>query len=60
MKFGIHNPSWLFRSNPYEMFEALKKKAQWAEANGFSWFSLMDHLIQIPFVGAEDEPFMEG
>jgi F420-dependent oxidoreductase-like protein len=60
MKFGIHNPSWLFGSNPYEMFEALKKKAQWAEANGFSWFSLMDHLIQIPFVGAEDEPFMEG
>ena len=60
MKFGIHNPSWMFGSDPYETFEALKKKAQWAEANGFSWFSLMDHLIQIPFVGAEDEPFMEG
>ncbi|MGA2490411.1 MAG: TIGR03560 family F420-dependent LLM class oxidoreductase [Anaerolineales bacterium] len=42
------------------MFGGLKKKAQWAEANGFAWFSLMDHLIQIPNVGAEDEPFMEG
>jgi F420-dependent oxidoreductase-like protein len=60
MKFGIHNPSWLFGSDPYEMFEALKKKAQWAESHGFSWFSLMDHLIQIPNVGVEDEPFMEG
>ena len=60
MKFGIHNPSWLFGSDPYEMFEALKKKVQWVEANGFNWFSLMDHLIQIPFVGAADEPFMEG
>ena len=60
MKFGIHNPSWLFGPDPYEMFEALKKKVQWVEANGFNWFSLMDHLIQIPFVGAADEPFMEG
>lgn len=60
MKFGIHNPSWLFGANPHEMFEELKKKAQWAEEHGFAWFSLMDHLIQIPFVGAEDEPFMEG
>lgn len=60
MKFGIHNPSWLFGDDPYEAFEGVKKKAQWAEAHGFSWFSLMDHLIQIPHVGAEDEPFMEG
>jgi F420-dependent oxidoreductase-like protein len=60
MKFGIHNPSWLFGSNPYQIFEELKRKAQWAETHGFSWFSLMDHLIQIPNVGEADEPFMEG
>lgn len=60
MKFGIHNPSWLFGNDSYEIFEELKKKAQWAETQGFAWFSLMDHLIQIPFVGAENEPFMEG
>jgi F420-dependent oxidoreductase-like protein len=60
MKFGIHNPSWLFGDDPLEVFEGVKRKIQWAEANGFSWFSIMDHLIQIPFVGAEDEPFMEG
>jgi F420-dependent oxidoreductase-like protein len=60
MKFGIHNPSWLFGNDPYEIFESVKRKAQWAEAHGFSWFSLMDHLIQIPIVGEADEPFMEG
>ena len=60
MKFGIHNPSFLFGSDPYEMFDQLKRKAQWAEEHGFVWFSLMDHLIQIPGVGAPGEPFMEG
>ena len=60
MKFGIHNPSWLFGSNPYDAFEGVKEKAQWAEQHGFSWFSVMDHLIQIPGVGAPTEPFMEG
>src|SRR6266542_3278476 len=60
MKFGIHNPAWLFGSDPAGIFEAVKTKAQWAENHGFSWFSVMDHLIQIGNVGAPDEPFMEG
>ena len=60
MKFGIHNPSWLFGNNPHDAFEEVKAKAQWAEQHGFAWFSVMDHLIQIPPVGAPDEPFMEG
>jgi len=60
MKFGIHNPSFVFSPDAHEMFEGLKGKAQWAENNGFAWFSVMDHLIQIPWVGPSDEPFMEG
>ena len=60
MKFGIHNPSWLFGPDPAEAFEAVKAKAQWAENHGFVWLSVMDHLIQIGGVGAPDEPFMEG
>ena len=60
MKFGIHNPSWLFGPDPAEAFEGVKAKAQWAEEHGFTWFSVMDHLIQIPGVGAPDEPFIEG
>jgi F420-dependent oxidoreductase-like protein len=60
MKFGIHNPSWVFGPDPAEAFEGVKAKAQWAETHGFTWFSVMDHLIQIPPVGAPDEPFIEG
>ncbi len=60
MRFGIHNPSWLYGPDPYQMFEALKRKALWAEQHGFTWFSVMDHLIQIPGVGEPEEPFMEG
>jgi F420-dependent oxidoreductase-like protein len=60
MKFGIHNPSWIFGPDPAEAFDGVKAKAQWAETQGFTWFSVMDHLIQIPPVGAPDEPFIEG
>lgn len=60
MKFGIHNPSWLFGSNQYDIFDEVERKAQWCEEHGFDWFSVMDHLIQIPGVGAPEEPFMEG
>jgi hypothetical protein len=60
MKFGVHNPSWVFGPDPAETFEGVKAKAQWAEDHGFTWFSVMDHLIQIPPMGEPDEPFMEG
>jgi F420-dependent oxidoreductase-like protein len=60
MNFGIHNPSFVFGPDPAEAFEGIKAKAQWAENHGFTWFSVMDHLIQIPPVGASDEPFIEG
>ena len=60
MKFGIHNPCWIFPDHPADAFEGVKAKAQWAETHGFTWFSVMDHLIQIPPVGAADEPFIEG
>jgi F420-dependent oxidoreductase-like protein len=60
MKFGIHNPSWIYDGGPHEIFQGVKAKAQWAEEHGYSWFSVMDHMIQLPFVGPSDEPFMEG
>jgi F420-dependent oxidoreductase-like protein len=60
MKFGIHNSSWLDAPDPAEAFEAVKAKALWAENRGFVWFSIMDHMIQIPRVGPPDEPILEG
>jgi hypothetical protein len=52
MKFGIHNSSWLERPDPGEAFETVNAKAQWAEDHGFVWFSVLDHMIQIPRVHA--------
>ncbi len=60
MKFGIHNPSWKFDGGPAGIFPGISAKVRWAEENGFDWFSVMDHLIQIPIAGAPTEPFMEG
>lgn len=60
MRFGIHNSSWLDSPDPADAFEAVKAKAQWAESHGFVWFSVMDHMIQIPRVGPPDEPILEG
>ncbi|HEY2612505.1 MAG TPA: LLM class flavin-dependent oxidoreductase, partial [Reyranella sp.] len=60
MKFGIHNSSWLDTPDSAEVFEVVKAKTQWAENHGFVWFSVMDHMIQIPRVGAPDEPLLEG
>ncbi len=60
MKFGIHNPSWRFGTDPAGIFDAVKAKAQWAEKHGFTWFSVMDHVIQIAMAGPPEEPFMEG
>src|SRR6202040_671785 len=45
---------------PAKAFDGIKAKAQLAENNGFVWFSVMDHLIQIGGVGDPDEPSMEG
>jgi alkanesulfonate monooxygenase SsuD/methylene tetrahydromethanopterin reductase-like flavin-dependent oxidoreductase (luciferase family) len=60
VKFGVHNPSWVYGPDPTKAFDGIKAKAQWAENHGFVWFSVMDHLIQIGGVGAPTEPFMEG
>ncbi len=60
MQFGIHHSSWLDNPDPAESFEAAKAKAEWAEGRGFVWFSVMDHMIQIPGVGAPHEPVLEG
>jgi F420-dependent oxidoreductase-like protein len=60
VKFGIHHSSLIGTPDPAEAFEAVKVKAQWAENHGFGWFSVLDHMIQIPRVGAPEDPVLEG
>lgn len=60
MQFGYQNPSFNWPSGEYAIWEETKKTALWAEASGFDSFWLMDHFVQLPQVGAIDEPFLEG
>lgn len=60
MQFGYQNPSFKWPSGEYAIWEETKKAALWAEASGFDSFWLMDHFIQLPMLGPEDEPFLEG
>jgi alkanesulfonate monooxygenase SsuD/methylene tetrahydromethanopterin reductase-like flavin-dependent oxidoreductase (luciferase family) len=50
----------VFGPDPNDAFAGVKRTALWAEKRGFTWFSVMDHLIQVPFVSVPDDPFMEG
>lgn len=58
MKFGIHSPSFIYTES--NIFDGIKKKVIWIEERGFDWFSVMDHMIQIPVHGLPEEPFMES
>jgi F420-dependent oxidoreductase-like protein len=60
MKFGIHHPSWRYPGEAADIFDGVKAKAIWAEEHGFTWLSVMDHLIQIGMAGPPEEPFMES
>ena len=49
MRFGIHNPSWLYGPDPYQMFEELKRKARWAEQppEGDDWLPAEKEPIDV-------------
>lgn len=60
MDFGFH--SGTFRDDGSvggDLFEATVERAQWLEDEGMSFFSVMDHLWQIPINGQRTEPFFD-
>ncbi len=59
--FGLHLPNYTFPDRPPEqLFDAIVGQAKAAEAAGFGLVSVMDHLNQIPGIGQQDEPMLEG
>lgn len=59
--FGLHLPLYTFEgAAPDGLFDRVVEQAQAAEAAGFSVVTVMDHLYQIPGVGAVTEPMIEG
>src|SRR5215203_2121671 len=59
--FGLHCPSFTFPDSPPErLFDRLLEQVTAAEGAGFELVTVMDHLNQIPGVGAPDEPMLEA
>jgi alkanesulfonate monooxygenase SsuD/methylene tetrahydromethanopterin reductase-like flavin-dependent oxidoreductase (luciferase family) len=56
--FGLHLPSYTFPDSPPQpLFDRIVEQAR---AAGFSLVTVMDHLNQIPGVGQQTEPMLEG
>jgi F420-dependent oxidoreductase-like protein len=59
--FGLHLPNYTFPDRPPEQpFDAIVEQVKAAEAAGFGLVTVMDHLNQIPGIGRQDEPMLEG
>src|SRR3954451_24625317 len=59
--FGLHLPLYSFPDTPTDgIFDRVVAQAKAAEAAGFSLVTVMDHLNQIPGIGTQDEPMLEG
>lgn len=59
--FGLHLPSYTFPDAPPErLFDRIVEQARAAEDAGFSLVTVMDHLNQIPGIGPQTDPMLEG
>ena len=59
-RFGFQIPSFTYEGvDNADLFEAICAAATTAEANGFDSLWVMDHLHQIPTIGADHEPMLE-
>lgn len=60
MDFGYHNSDFGAHDEPDRaIMDTLADRAQWVEGEGFSVFSVMDHVWQLPFNGQREDPFLE-
>jgi F420-dependent oxidoreductase-like protein len=59
--FGLHLPNYTFPNTPPErLFSRVVDLACAAEEAGFSLVTVMDHFYQIPGIGPETDPMLEG
>jgi F420-dependent oxidoreductase-like protein len=60
LRFGLQIPSFTWEGGPAEIGARLGEVARAAEAAGFDSLWVMDHFLQIPFVGREWLDMMES
>ncbi len=59
--FGLHCPNFTFPDSPPErLFDRVVEQARAAEDAGFELVTVMDHLNQIPGIGAQTDPMLEA
>lgn len=60
MKIGLQIPKFTWPGGAAALAPTLKQIAQTADEGGFYSIWVMDHYFQIPYVGAAEEPMLEG
>jgi F420-dependent oxidoreductase-like protein len=63
MQFGLQHPNYNFDydgRDASQIIDSLKNLATKAEKSGFDSFWVMDHFHQIPSVGKQEDPMLEG
>ncbi|MFB6179820.1 MAG: LLM class flavin-dependent oxidoreductase [Halorientalis sp.] len=60
MRLGYHCASFHFPESDQPAFESAVALARRLDDAGLDWFSTMDHLWQLPFVGQRDEPYFDA
>ena len=58
--FGLQLPNFTLGVPDDELFERVVEYASTAEETGFSSLWVMDHLYQLPALGGESQPMLEG
>jgi F420-dependent oxidoreductase-like protein len=60
IRLGLQIPNFSYGIPVTELFSAVQAQAREAEAAGFDTVLVMDHLYQLPGLGAHDEPMLEA
>ncbi|BBY65075.1 LLM class F420-dependent oxidoreductase [Mycolicibacterium helvum] len=60
IKLGLQIPNFSYGTGVAELFPTVIAQAQEAEAAGFDSVFVMDHLYQLPGLGAPEEPMLEA
>jgi F420-dependent oxidoreductase-like protein len=58
--FGLQLPNFTFGVDDSELFDQVVLRAQAGEAAGFTSLWVMDHFWQLPALGGESQPMLEG
>lgn len=60
IRLGYQIPNFSYGTGVEKLFDTVTAQAREAESSGFDTVLVMDHLYQLPGIGAPEEPMMEA